>query len=335
MLDGVGDTPLVRLRAPELANVELYAKLEFTNPTGSVKDRAAKYVLDALTASGRLGPGSLVVESSSGNMGISLGAACARRGMRFRCVIDPRISRTNEMLMRTLGVELVQVTDLDPTGGYLQTRLQKVREILDAEPGAYWVNQYGNALNAEAYSKTLAAELLEDLERLDYVFVGVSSAGTITGISRRIKEARPSCKVVAVDTEGSVIFGGPPLPRWLQGIGASVVPPMLKDARIDDVAIATEEQSVRACLDLWRDHNLFVGGSSGCAFAAIRAYFANKTFDRPPVVAMLFADRGDRYADTIFNPEWAEKLFDGTLRRSVSPPAAAPAANDETPWTFR
>jgi cysteine synthase A len=206
-----------------------------------------------------------------------------------------------------------------------------VQEILAAEPSTYWVNQYGNPLNAEAYSVTLAAEMLEALDRIDYVFVGVSSAGTITGVSRRIKEALPSCKVIAVDTEGSIIFGGPQMPRWLPGIGASVVPPMLKEAKIDDVVVVTEADSVRACLELWQRHNLFVGGSSGSVYAAVRAYFEGKSFARPPVVATLFADRGERYADTIFNPEWAQQLFDGTLRRSVKMLAAAPVTTEEAP----
>ena len=320
-LDAVGNTPLVRLRAKELEHVNAFAKLENTNPTGSVKDRPAKYILDSLLASGRINRETLIIESSSGNFGIALSAATSRRGMRFRCIIDPRINPANEMLIRALGAEVAKVTELDYAGGYLHTRIKLAQELVATVPNSYWVNQYGNPLNAEAYSNTLAQELCDEFPKIDYAFIGVSSGGTITGVSQRLKEVYPDIKIIAVDAVGSVIFGGAPCARWIPGIGASVVPPILKDAKIDEVMMIEEASAVRACHELWREQFLLVGGSAGTAFTAMRRYFADKTFRVPPVAVTIFADRGERYADTVFNQAWCEKLFDGTLKRSVHPPA--------------
>ncbi len=323
-LDGVGNTPLVRLRSKELDHVNAFAKAEYANPTGSVKDRPAKYILDSLLASGGIDRETLIVESSSGNFGIALAAATRARGMRFRCIIDPRINAANEMLIRALGAEVVKVTELDYAGGYLHTRMKTARETVEKVPNSYWVNQYANPLNAEAYSLTLAQEICEEFPKVDYAFIGVSSGGTITGVSRRLKEAYPDIRIVAVDTVGSVIFGGAPRARWIPGIGASVVPAILKEARIDDVMMVEEVASVRSCHDLWREQLLLVGGSSGTAFAAMGRYFAGKSFKVPPVAVTLFADRGERYADTIFNAKWCEMLFDGTLQKSIHPPPPLP-----------
>jgi len=314
ILDIVGQTPMVRLDAEGLGNIEAYCKLEFSNPTGSVKDRAARYMVDRALASGEIDEETLLVESSSGNFGIALAALCARRNLKFCCVIDPRINPANEMLIRSLGAQVVRVEERDPTGGYLQTRLRKVRSILASNPNSYWTNQYANPINADAYYETLGAEICAALPRIDYAFVGVSSGGTITGVSRRLKQHFPDIRVVAVDAMGSVIFGGPPRTRWIPGIGASVVPEIVGRACIDDVVMVEETHAVQACHALWEKHAIFAGGSSGATFSAMQNYFQGKTFSRPPVVVTVFADRGDRYAGTIFNPEWCDRLLRGTLQ---------------------
>lgn len=320
LLDTVGNTPAVRIRASGLDHIELYAKLEYLNPTGSVKDRAANHILTEGMNQGLIGRDTLVVESSSGNFGLALAAACRRRGVRFRCVIDPRVMAMNELILRRLGAEIEKVTSLDTTGGYLLTRIATVQQIVKTEQPCYWVNQYANPLNAEAYTKSFVPELQADFEVIDYVFIGVSSGGTITGVSQGMREAFPKAKVVAVDFVGSVVFGGAPLPRWIPGIGASRVPPILKDAQVDDVAMVEESDAAVCCHELLERHSIFAGGSSGAVLAAVRSYFQGKTFERPPVVVTLFADRGERYADTLFNSDWCEKLLNGTLRRSVRPP---------------
>jgi 2,3-diaminopropionate biosynthesis protein SbnA len=316
----VGNTPTVRLRFPGTELVELFAKLEYVNPTGSVKDRAAAHILDHEIASGRITKDTLIVESSSGNFGIALAAATKARGLRFCCVIDPRINKLNELLLRGLGADVIKVDRLDPTGGYLRTRLRAVHSVLEREKDAYWTNQYENSLNSGAYEHTLAEEVCKDFDKLDYVFVGVSSGGTITGISHRLKRQWPDVKIIAVDTIGSIIFGGPPAPRWLPGIGASVRAKNLDRAQIDDVVLVEEIAAIRACHELWREHAICAGGSSGSVLHAIRTYFTKRPPTGTPRVLTVLADRGDRYADTIFDEAWCAQLADGTLRRSVVPP---------------
>jgi 2,3-diaminopropionate biosynthesis protein SbnA len=307
-LDFVGRTPLVRLPIAALPRVELYAKLELANPTGSVKDRAAKYIIEGLLARGVIDRETVLIESSSGNFGIALAARARLHGLRFICVVDPMIARPNLRLLQALGAEIVQVTEPDAFGGYLKTRLKRVHELRKSFSKAYWIDQYGNPLNASAYSDTLAVELCDALPRIDYLFAGVSSGGTITGISWRIKERFPAAQVIAVDMEGSVIFGRPSRKRYIPGIGSSIVPPILAQAKIDDVVIVDEAETIAGCHELLREHGVFAGGSSGSSIAAIRKYFLARPRVERAVVATLLPDRGDRYVDTIYDPAWSARF---------------------------
>lgn len=319
VLDTVGNTPLVRIPWRGLERVELYGKLEAQNPTGSVKDRAAAYALERLLADGTLRPGSRVVESSSGNFGVSLAAYCMHLGLEFHCVVDPRINPINETLIRAMGATVTKVTELDKSGGYLLTRLRVVREILEREPGTYWMNQYANPLIAEAYYETLGVELAEAFPRLDYLFVAVSSGGTIAGVSRRIKERFPACTIVAVDARGSAVFGGPTRSRYIPGIGSSMVPKILETASIDRVVIIDEVPAVRACHRLLAEHAVFAGGSSGFVLAAAEDVLAAS----PDVVACaVLPDRGDRYASNVYDDEWCRRLTAGKM--SDLPPKPGP-----------
>ena len=304
VLHKVGQTPLVQLNPPGLHNINLYAKLEYFNPTGSVKDRAASYMIKRLLELGIINRDTTLIESSSGNFGISLATFCKEYGMKFICVIDPHISPTNEILIQRLSTAVIKVTELDHNGGYLLRRIEKVKELLEKTPNAYWVNQYGNPHNADAYYQTLGEELCNEMDSIEYVFMGVSSGGTITGVSRKIKERYPLSTIVAVDIVGSVIFGGPPKKRYIPGIGAGMVPEILKLARIDEVVYVDESSTISMCHELLDEHSIFAGGSSGSVFSAIHSYFLGKSFDKKPNVVTIFADRGERYVTTIYNDQW-------------------------------
>jgi cysteine synthase A len=312
-LENVGHTPLVSLDLGRVPGIDLLAKLEFYNPLGSVKDRAAAYVLESVLRRGVIDKDTWIVESSSGNMGVALAAYSRYHGLRFRCVVDPRISAVNEMLIRSLGATVVKVEERDATGGYLLTRIEQVREFLGRTPNTYWTDQYANPLVADAYYHTLGAELCDALERIDYLFVAVSSGGTIAGLSRRVKERFPACRVVGVDSHGSLVFGGPACPRFIPGIGSSMVPESLKTAQIDDVVVVDEGGAVDACHRLLAEHGIFAGGSSGFVVAAIERYFAARPPEGSPAVVAILPDRGDRYAATVYNPEWCAKLSEGVL----------------------
>ena len=183
-----------------------------------------------------------------------------------------------------------------------------MKQLCATVPNAYWTNQYANPDAMEAHYELTATEICADFDALDYVFIGVSTAGTIAGVSRRLKEHYPDIRVIAVDTEGSAIFGAPARTRHIPGLGSSIVPPLLSEARIDDVVLIPERETVAACQELLTTHGLFVGGSSGTAYAAIKRYAPKITASAHPTVLFLCPDRGTPYLDTVFDPAWASRL---------------------------
>src|SRR2546425_6653685 len=177
-------TPHVQLA---LKGMDLFAKLEYVNPVGSIKDRAAYWILTRAAEQGEICEETTVIESSSGNFATALAAFTRLVGLRFIPVIDPNISGTYESFLRRICPTVVKVEERDDTGGFLKTRLKKVRELCGAIPNAYWTNQYGNPDAIEAHYELTASEICADFDTLDYVFIAVSTAGTIAGVSRRLK----------------------------------------------------------------------------------------------------------------------------------------------------
>jgi N-(2-amino-2-carboxyethyl)-L-glutamate synthase len=212
------------------------------------------------------------------------------------------------------------VTERDDTGGFLKTRVRMVDELRRTNPGAFWTNQYANVDGMEAHYRLTAGEICQSGRRFDFVFLAVSSAGTIAGVSRRLKEHMPSVKIIAVDAEGSVIFGGCPKKRYIPGMGASMVPDLLQHAAIDDVVHVSELDTTLGCRDLLERHGIFAGGSSGSAFAAVNGYFAAASISTRPSVLFLCCDRGVAYLDTVYNDTWLDWLRRESEGRS---PAAA------------
>ncbi|HET9619878.1 MAG TPA: 2,3-diaminopropionate biosynthesis protein SbnA [Kofleriaceae bacterium] len=298
-------TPVVPL---SVSGINLFAKLEYCNPAGSIKDRPAYWMLRAAIERGDVHEQSTIVESSSGNLALALAVFCRQLGLRFVPVIDPNISRLSELSLRGATASVVKVDQRDDTGNYLKTRLAKVRELCEATPDSFWTNQYGNPDGMRAHYMSTGAEVREDLSKLDYVFLGVSSAGTIAGVSRRLKEDFPGVTVIAVDVEGSVIFGGPPKKRFIPGIGASVTPALLAHAAVDEVVMVSESETVDACHELFRQHGIFAGGSTGSVFAAIKKRMRTMPAKATPNVLFLCYDRGTAYLDTVYDPTWVSWL---------------------------
>lgn len=291
-----------------MANMDLFAKLEFVNPVGSIKDRSAYWILKRAAERGEIDERTTVIESSSGNFANALATFTHLVGLQFIPVIDPNISNTYESFLRHVCPTVVKVTERDDTGGFLKTRLAMVKHLCATIPHAYWPNQYGNPDALEAHYELTAAEICADFATLDYVFIAVSTAGTIAGVSRRLKERWPKITVIGVDSQGSVIFGGAPGKRHIPGIGSSIVPPLLADALIDDVVLVPERETAAACLELLKTHGLFVGGSSGTAYAAVKRYAAKMNGSKRPTVLFLCADRGTPYLDTVYDSTWASRL---------------------------
>jgi len=300
----VGNTPVVALRRLFAdPDVEVIAKLELLNPGGSMKDRSARHMVEAGLREGSIAPGSRLVESSSGNFGIALAIAARIHGLRFTCVVDPKTTRANVAILRGLGAEVEIVTERDAAGGYLHSRIRRVEELLAAMPGATWVNQYANDRNWEAYYHGTGAELSEQLVHPpEYLFAAVSTTGSILGCSRRLRERFPSLRSIAVDAAGSVIFGAPAGPRELPGFGSSRVPELCRPEEIDEVVYVDDVDAALGCRALLMAEGVFAGGSSGAVVAAIARLLP--ALSRPCRIVAIFADRGDRYLDLVYDDDW-------------------------------
>ena len=296
------ETPIIHL---DHEQVELYAKLEFLNGIGSIKDRPAFWILKRAIERGQVGPSTTIIESSSGNFAHALAIFCRILGLNFIPVIDPFVSPVYESFLRAQCERVVKVGECDDSGGYLKTRIRMVNSLLSQFSGdSYWPNQYENPDAMEAHYCLTAGEICRRLPEVDYVFIGVGSAGTVAGVSRRLKEHNAAIRIIAVDAEGSVIFGQPPKKRCIPGLGSSISPPLLNQAIIDDVMIVKEAETVIACHQLLERHGLFVGGSTGTVYSAIQRYFSDHTHGRRPRVLFFCCDRGTAYLHNVFSAEW-------------------------------
>lgn len=322
----IGKTPLVyldRLFRPE--RVRVIAKLELLNPGGSVKDRPARFIIEQGLRDGTIGRGTQLVESTSGNLGIALAMVSRVHGLRFTSVVDPKISRTNLRILQQYGVHIDMVTEPDEQGGYLMTRIRRVRELLKQRPDTVWINQYANQLNWQAHYHGAGSEIAAELDGpVDCLVVAVSTTGTILGLARRLRQEFPRLRVVAVDAVGSIIFGGAPGPRDLPGIGASRVPELLRREEIDEVIHVDDWESAQGCLELLATEGIFAGGSSGAVVAAI-----HKLRPRLPPgsrVLTLLPDRGERYLDLLSDETWLARVRQrAEQQRSAALQAEAPA----------
>lgn len=310
ILATIGDTPLVELnRLVPDSGIRLFAKMEKFNPGGSVKDRSALAMLQAKILDGALVPGrSVVVESSSGNLGIGIAQLCRYYGIRFICVVDAKTTEQNLAIMRAYRAEVEVVTDPDPESGeYLSVRLQRVRQLLDTIPNSYCPNQYANPLNPQAHENTMR-EIAEALDgKVDYLFCATSTFGTMRGASNYVRRQGLNTKLIAVDAVGSLLFSDVGGRRLIPGHGASVRPPLLDASLVDEVVHVSDLECVTACRKLTLREGILAGGSSGATFAA-----ALKVHDQLPTgsrCALIFPDGGDRYLDTIYSDEWVTRHF--------------------------
>ena len=300
----VGNTPLKKL---QLYDLDIYAKLEYNNFTGSVKDRAALNVLKQGVANGDIDQDTHIVESSSGNFAIALATMCKELGLKFTAVIDPNINALYERYISLIAHDVVKVEKLDKTGGYLLTRIETVKDICAKEKNSFWTNQYENPNNYLAYYNGLGLEIADSFPALDYLFVAVSSCGTVTGLSQRLKEIYPNIKVIAVDVEGSVVFDCQPKKRNVTGLGASKRPITIEKAKLDGFIHVSEQNIIKASRDLLEEQQIFGGASTGASYHAIKEYFKDKETQGLKVV-FLCHDKGYAYMNTVYDDLWAQKI---------------------------
>jgi 2,3-diaminopropionate biosynthesis protein SbnA len=282
-------------------------KIEGFNMAGSIKLKPAIQMVEDLEYRGLLRPGKRVVESSSGNLGVALSLVCLVKGYAFTCVSDPNISDQNRRLIEAYGGRIVIVTQRDTNGGFLNTRIALIEDMLAADPDLLWVNQYANPANKAAHIRWTAPEILRAFPNLEFLFVGAGTTGTLMGCAEYIRRAAPWVKIVAVDTEGSVTFGFPPGKRYIPGLGTSRVPELADRSLIDDIVMVPEAETIDLCRWLVRDQGWLVGGSTGTVLAGIRRW-SNRIRPGSTVVA-ISPDFGERYLDLIYNDEWVESHF--------------------------
>jgi len=304
----VGRTPLVVLgRQFPPPGPTVIAKLELMNPSGSMKDRSAAYIIERGIADGTITAASHLIESSSGNFGIALAAAARVHGLEFTCVVDPKTTPANLQILQRLGARVELVTDPDDHGCHLDARLARVARLCREQPGSIWINQYANERAWQAHYHGTGGEILADLDRpIDCLVVPVSTTGTILGLARRLRGAFPRLHVVAVDAAGSVIFGGSPGPRQVPGFGAGRRPELLAPDEIDEVVYVSDRDAVAGCRSLATTEGILAGGSSGAAVIAIER-LRSRLPEHWQVLTVL-PDRGDRYLDQVYDDDWVAGL---------------------------
>jgi cysteine synthase A len=321
VLSAIGKTPLVRLtNIFKNCHFKLFAKLEMLNPGGSIKDRTALSILRNGVELGCINPGTVVIESTSGNMGIGLAQACALLGLRFICVVDPKTTQQNIRILKAYGAEINAVTEPDPiTGEYLQARIDRVQQLLCTIPNSFWPDQYSNLYNARAHYQTMQ-EVIDALgEPPDYLFCATSTCGTIRGCAEYIRDNNLATRVIAVDAVGSVIFGGQKAKRLIPGHGAAIIPPLFQPNLAYHAIHLNDIDCVMGCRRLTRTEAILAGGSSGAVIMAVQKFY--EQIPNSAICVVILPDRGERYLDTIYADDWVEEHFgkEELLWREVAP----------------
>jgi cysteine synthase A len=292
----IGSTPLVRLnRINEDIDAQIFAKLEFFNPLGSVKDRIAASMIEAAEVDGSIKPQTLIVEPTSGNTGIALAFICAAKNYRLCLTMPDTMSDERRKLLKHLGAELV----LTPGAEGMKGAIGKAQEIVESEKDSFMPDQFGNPANPRAHRETTAEEIWRDTEgTVDILISGVGTGGTITGVAQVIKPRKPSFKAIAVEPSNSpVLSGGEKGPHKIQGIGAGFIPDVLEQSLIDDVVTVTNEDAFETARNAALLEGLLCGISSGAAiWAALEV--AKRPESAGKTIVVVLPSTGERYIST-------------------------------------
>jgi cysteine synthase A len=292
----IGSTPLVRLnRTSKMPDAKIYAKLEFFNPLGSVKDRIAASMIEDAEVQGLIDTRTLIVEPTSGNTGIALAFICAAKNYRLCLTMPDTMSAERRSLLKHLGAELI----LTPGAEGMNGSIAKAREILESEEKAYMPNQFANPANPKVHRETTAEEIWRDTEgQVDILVSGVGTGGTITGVAQVIKTRKPSFKAIAVEPADSpVLSGGSKGPHKIQGIGAGFIPEVLDQSIIDDVVTVSNDDAFETARKAAKLDGILCGISSGAAiWAALEV--AGRPESAGKTIVVIIPSTGERYIST-------------------------------------
>jgi len=297
----VGETPILKLRRISPPNAaEVYAKLEYLNPGGSVKDRAAIGIIQKAEAEGRLKPGSTIVEATAGNTGIGLALIGVNRGYKVALFVPENFSEEKVMIMRALGAEVTRTPDAEGMTG----AINRAKELTASNPNAFMAAQFENPANPDYHYQTTAREIFDQMEgKIDAVVVGSGTAGTFTGIARYMKDRLPNVLAIAVETQGSVLGGGKPGPHKVEGIGASFIPKNFDSSVCDQVIAVNDVDAFDMVKQLAAREGVLGGSSAGAnVFASVQV--AKKLGPGKNVVTII-PDSAERYL--------SKKIFEGGI----------------------
>jgi cysteine synthase A len=297
----VGDTPILQLKklAPS-SGAGVYAKLEYLNPGGSVKDRAASGIILRAEADGKLRPGGAIVEATAGNTGIGLALIGVQRGYKVVLFVPERFSEEKVAIMRALGAQVTRTPDAEG----MQGAIRRANEFVASTPGAFMAAQFDNPANPDYHYQTTAPEIFEQMEgQIDALVIGAGTAGTFTGIARFLKERLPGVLAFAVETQGSILGGGKPGPHKVEGIGASFIPGNFDRSVCDEVLMVSDADAFAMVRDLAACEGV-LSGSSGGANVAAAVRVAGWLGQDKRVVTMI-PDSAERYL--------SKKIFEGGI----------------------
>jgi cystathionine beta-synthase len=310
ILDAINNTPMVKLnRIVQPGSADVFAKVEFLNPAGSVKDRMARHIIEEAEREGKLKPGSTIVENTSGNTGAGVAMVAAVKGYKVIFTIPDKMSNEKINLLKAFGAKVV-VTKTDVPADSPESYYETAKRIHKETPGSFYVNQYHNPKNIEAHYKYTGPEIWKDMEgNIDYFVAGIGTGGTLSGAGRFLKEKDPNIKIIAVDPVGSVFYdyfkkgkAGKPHVYKVEGIGEDMIVDAMDFSVVDDMIQVNDKDSFLTARELTTREGLFAGGSSGSAvWAALKVA---KQAGPGKRIAVVLPDSGTRYLSKIFSDEW-------------------------------
>lgn len=290
----IGNTPLVHMNTVG-KNFEILAKIESSNPLGSIKDRVAVSMIDVAEAEGKINANSTIIESTSGNTGIGLAFVCAKRGYKLILTMPETMSVERQKLLKYLGAELI----LTPGATGMNGAIAKAVELLEQTPDSWMPNQFENPANPAIHTKTTGPEIWEQTNgEIDFFVAGVGTGGTITGTGKYLKEKNSNIKIVAIEPANSpVLSGGQPGPHKIQGIGAGFIPPVLDRNILDEIVTIENDEAINTARQLAKQEGVLCGISSGAAMAGALK-IANKPENKGKKIVVILPDTGERYLST-------------------------------------